>query len=319
MRFGVLGPLVVWGADGRPVTVPVLKTRSLLAALLAHEGRAVSADRLIDSLWDAGELPGNPSAALQTRVWQLRKVFERVEAGGRELLQLRDDGYVLRAVPESVDMGRFGALVARARVADAPGTRADLLSDALALWRGAAFSGFEDAAFARPLIARLEETLLAALEARAEARIALGEHLDVAEELHELVVLHPLRERLRALQMRALFAGGRVSDALAGYQELRTRLANELGLDPGPEITTLHQALLEQAPALTAVPPAAAPSRRPITNLPAPLTGLIGRQSAVAEVKSLLATARQLTLTGSGGVGKTRLALETAAQLVAAG
>ncbi|GAA2367864.1 BTAD domain-containing putative transcriptional regulator [Nonomuraea africana] len=327
MRFGVLGPLAVWRADGSPVTVPGLKTRALLAALLWHEGRPVSADRLVDELWAERELPGNPLAALQTKVWQLRKVLEDAEAGGRELVALRDDGYVLRTEPESVDMGRFGTLTARAMAADDPGTRAALLSDALGLWRGTAFSGFEDAAFARPVITRLEEARLAAVEAYAEARIELGRHLDVVAELHELVMRHPLRERLRALQMRALHAAGRTSEALAGYQELRARLADELGLDPGPELTALHQAMLEQDPALSTVPAArtartagtvsagAAPARRPATNLPAPLTGLVGRQGAVAEVKSLFAAARHLTLTGSGGVGKTSLALETAAQL----
>ncbi|GEC08112.1 SARP family transcriptional regulator [Streptomyces spinoverrucosus] len=317
MRFGVLGPLAVWAADGSPVTVPGLKTRTLLAALLSHEGRPASADRLVDEVWGEGELPGNPSAALQTKVWQLRKVFEDAEPGSRELLTLRDDGYLLRVEPESVDMDRFAALTARARAADGSRARAALLSEGLALWRGAAFSGFEDAAFARPVITRLDEARLAALEALAEARIDLGEHLEVAGELHELVVRHPLRERLRALQMRALYAAGRVGEALAAYQDVRTRLADELGLDPGPELTALHQAMLEQDAGLSAPAAVPSPPRRPATNLPAPLTELVGREGAVAEVRRLLAGARHVTLTGSGGVGKTRLALETAGRLAA--
>ncbi|MFE2294928.1 BTAD domain-containing putative transcriptional regulator [Streptomyces sp. NPDC059452] len=314
MRFGVLGSLAVWTADGSPVTVPGARTRALLAALLAHEGHPVSADRLVDEVWGGGGLPGNPAAALQTRVWQLRKVLGDAEPGGRDLLTLRDDGYLLRTGPESVDLGRFLALVARARAADGPRSRAALLTEALGLWRGAPFSGFEDTAFARPLITRLEESHLAAVEELAEARIELGEQVAVAGELQELVGRHPLRERLRGLQMRALYAAGRAGEALAGYQELRARLADELGLDPGPELTALHQAMLERAPELTA--PSAAPDRRrPATNLPAPLTELIGREEALAEVERLLATARQVTLTGSGGVGKTRLALEAAARL----
>jgi predicted ATPase/DNA-binding SARP family transcriptional activator len=323
MRFGVLGPLAVWTADGSSVTVPGPKTRALLAALLSHEGRPVSTDRLIDELWGEGEFPGNPAAALQTRVWQLRKAFGDAEAGGRELLTLSDGSYVLRTEPESVDMDRFVALMARARAAESPRTRAVLLSDGLALWRGAAFSGFEDTAFARPVVTRLEEARLAALEALAEARIELGEHLDAAGELHELVARYPLRERLRALQMRALYSAGRVGEALAGYQELRARLADELGLDPGPELAALHQAMLEQRDVEPSTAPvAAAPLRRPatnlparLTNLPAPLTELVGRGSAVADLTGLFATARHVTLTGSGGVGKTRLALETAYQL----
>ncbi|WP_432151816.1 BTAD domain-containing putative transcriptional regulator [Streptomyces sp. bgisy029] len=314
MRFGVLGPLAVWKADGSLLTVPGVKTRTLLAALLSHEGHPVSADRLVDEVWGERELPGNPGAALQTKVWQLRKVFGDAESGGRELLTLRDDGYLLRTEAGSVDMGRFQALVVRARAAGTPRARVALLTEALGLWRGAPFSGFEDADFARPVITRLEEARLSASEELAEARIDLGEHFEVAGELTELVVRHPLRERLRALHMRALYAAGRAGEALAGYQELRTRLADELGLDPGPELTALHQAMLEQDTQLT-TPAAPAPPRRPATNLPAPLTELVGRGDAVAEVKGLLTTARHVTLTGSGGVGKTRLALETAAQL----
>ncbi|MFE7459829.1 BTAD domain-containing putative transcriptional regulator [Streptomyces sp. NPDC057554] len=314
MRFGVLGPLAVWTADGGPVTVPGARTRALLAALLAHEGHPVSADRLVDEVWGEEELPGNPAAALQTRIWQLRKALGDAEPGGRDLLTLRDEGYLLRTGPEAVDMARFLALVARARAAGDPRSRAALLVEALGLWRGAPFSGFEDTAFARPVITRLEETRLAAVEELAEARIELGEHVAVAEELQELVGRHPLRERLCGLRMRALYAAGRAGEALAGYQELRTRLAAELGLDPGPELTALHQAMLEQDPRLTA--PSTAPDRhRPTTNLPAPLTRLIGREGALAEVERLLTTARQVTLTGSGGVGKTRLALEAAARL----
>ncbi|WP_067812934.1 BTAD domain-containing putative transcriptional regulator [Actinomadura kijaniata] len=329
MRFGVLGPLAVWRSDGGTVPVPGPRTRTLLAALLAHEGHPVSADRLVDALWEGTGLPSNPAAALQTRIWQLRKLLEDAEPGGRALLTLQDGGYLLRTIPDSVDMGRFEALTARARATDDPETRVTLLTDALALWRGEAFTGFEDTAFALPIINRLNEARLTALEARAEAQITLGDHLDAAARLHELAVRHPLRERLHVLHMRALHAAGRTSEALDRYRELRNRLADELGLDPGPEITALHQAILTQDPALNPAPTPApnpppspvpdttapTPPRRPATNLPAPLTGLIGRNDAVTEVTALLATTRHVTLTGPGGVGKTRLALETATRL----
>ncbi|MFJ9113451.1 AfsR/SARP family transcriptional regulator [Streptomyces sp. NPDC102283] len=320
MRFGVLGTLAVWTADGREVTVPGAKPRALLADLLTHEGRPVSADRLIDDLWSEEEMPGNPAAALQTKIWQLRRVLEDAEQGGRDLVTLRDNGYVLATGPGSVDAARFTQTTARARAARDPRTRATLLTEALALWRGNAYAGYEDTAFARPAATRLEEARLTALEERAQARIDLGEHNDVAAELHTLATQHPLRERLRAVHIRALYGAGRASEALAEYRGLQARLADELGLDPSPELVALHQAILRQDPALTAAPattvPAAPhpPPRRP-TNLPAPVSELVGRQSAVAEVKALFAEARQLTLTGSGGVGKTRLALETAAQL----
>ncbi|WP_433544442.1 BTAD domain-containing putative transcriptional regulator (plasmid) [Streptomyces sp. CA-294286] len=314
MRFGVLGPLAVWKADGSPMTVPGARTRALLAVLLSHEGHPVSADRLVEEVWGKSQRPGHPAAALQTRIWQLRKTLDDAGADGRALLVLRDDGYLLRTEPESVDMDRFRALVVRARSAAALGERVALLTEALGLWRGTAFSGFDDADFAGPVVTRLEEARLTAIEALAQARIDLGEHFDVVDELTELAARHPLRERLRGLQMRALYAAGRTGEALAAYQQVRTGLAGELGIDPGPELSALHQAMLNQDAALN---PAAQPrpSYRATTNLPAPLTELVGRAQALAELKDLLATARLVTLTGSGGVGKTRLALETAAQL----
>ncbi|RFS87454.1 AfsR/SARP family transcriptional regulator [Actinomadura spongiicola] len=311
MRFGVLGPLAVWTSDGRPVKVPGRKTRALLADLLAHEGRPVPAARLIADLW--GEEPsGNASAVLQTKVWQLRRALEQAEPGGRDMVVFQGNGYLLRTDHGAVDLGRFAELTGLARGTDDPRGKASLLADALALWRGQAFAGFEDEEFVRATIVRLEEERLAAEEEHAAARLELGEHAAVAGELSELVGRHPLRERLRGLQMRALYRAGRTSEALAQYDDLRARLAEELGLDPGPELTALRQAVLTQDPALDAdsAPP------RPQTNLPVPVTELVGRDEAVAAVKALLPAARLVTLTGPGGVGKTRLALETAARLV---
>ncbi|GAA2620758.1 BTAD domain-containing putative transcriptional regulator [Actinomadura fulvescens] len=322
MRFGVLGPLAVWTAAGDPVTVPGAKVRALLADLLLHDGRAVSADRLIDDLWGA-EPPRNPAGALQVKVSQLRRTLEDAEPGGRKLVVSEAAGYLLRADEEAVDAARFTALVARARRTAEPRVRADLLADALALWRGAPLADLADERFVRAGAAALEEQRLTAEEERAEARLAIGgEHGALAAELGELVARHPLRERLRAAHMRALYGAGRQSEALETYAELRDRLRDELGLDPGPDIAALHRAILEQRPELsaTSVPEAAAappPSvPRPRTNLPASFSELVGRDEAVVEVEALLNARRLVTLTGPGGVGKTRLALETAARLV---
>ncbi|MFC4012461.1 BTAD domain-containing putative transcriptional regulator [Nonomuraea purpurea] len=299
MRFGVLGPLTVWAGDGTPVPVPEAKVRALLADLLIHRGGPVSADRLIEDLW--GERPpANPAAALRVKVSQLRGAL-----GDRELIAYRAPGYVLGAEAESVDAGLFESLLGSAQHNDDPRVRAPLLRRALDLWRGAAYAEFAEEPFARAAVARLEEQRLVALESLAEARVALGEHGLVAAELAGLVAAHPLRERLRAVHVRALYRAGRQSEALAGYADLRRRLADELGLDPGPELVALHQAILEQDPSLEA--PA-----RPGTNLPAPLTRLVGRDPAVAEIRSLLHANRLVTLTGPGGVGKTRLALAAA-------
>lgn len=312
MRFGVLGPLAVWTADGTPVDVRESKVRALLADLLIHEGRPVSADRLIDDLW--GErLPLNPRKTLQTRVWQLRRALEDAEPGGRDLVVSQPPGYLLRVDPAMVDLGRFRNLTAQARISDDARTRAGLLSDALRLWRGQAFADFQDAEFARHLTRRLEEERLVALEEQAEARLESDDRLaaELAGELGELVARHPLRERLCAVHMRALYLAGRQAEALAAYSGLRHRLAEELGLDPGPELTALHQSILEQATHLGSTS-----GITPRTNLPIPLSALIGRADVVGAVCSELGTDRLVTLTGPGGVGKTRLAVETAGRLV---
>ncbi|MET9517614.1 BTAD domain-containing putative transcriptional regulator [Streptomyces sp. NPDC002994] len=316
MRFGVLGPLAVWTADGRPVRVPELKVRALLARLLVHQERPVSVDRLIDDLWGT-KLPNNPVGVLQNKVWQLRRALETAEPGARELVVSRSPGYQLLVDAGAVDAGRFRDLTARARAAADPRVRAALLADALAVWRGPAYAEFADEEFTRAARELLEEQRLTALEEQAEARLDLGEHALVADELGDLVALHPLRERLRTAHVRALYLAGRQSAALTSYADLRERLADSLGLDPSPQLAALHQAILTQDVALTAVPSPATTAANPPTNLPTALTGLIGRAEAISELRSLLGTNRLVTLTGSGGVGKTQLALATAAQLVA--
>ncbi|SEG69658.1 Predicted ATPase [Thermomonospora echinospora] len=308
MRFGVLGPLAVWTDGGEPVRVPEVKVRALLADLLAHRGRPVPADRLVDDLWP-GRPPRSPAATLQARVSQLRGALEAAEPGARALVIRRAGGYALQVGADAVDAGRFGLLAERARRATDPRTRVRLLSDALALWRGPAFADFADAPFLQAEIAGLEEQRLLVLEEQAEARLELGEHALLAGELADPVSRHPLRERLRAAHLLALYRAGRQGEALAGYRELRERLADELGVDPGPALVALHQAMLRQDPALA---PAA---ERPRTNLPAQLGDLIGRAEAVRRATALLETDRLVTLTGPGGVGKTRLALATAAGL----
>jgi len=302
MLFGVLGPLAVWTDDGAPVAVPGRKVRVLLADLLLHEGRPVPADRLIDDLW--GERPPrDPAGALAVKVSQLRRVLADAQPGGRALVETRPAGYVLHIGADGLDSVRFQNLVDRARRDGDPAARAALLGEALALWRGPAFADFADEPFAQAAITRLEELRLAALEDRAELRLALGEHTALAAELGDLVAAHPLRERLRAVHMRALYRSGRQHEALESFEELRARLAEELGLDPGAELVALQRAILTQDPALGGPPRG---------NLPAPASELIGRDAAVREIEERLRRDRLVTLTGPGGVGKTRLALAVA-------
>ncbi|MFJ2578536.1 BTAD domain-containing putative transcriptional regulator [Kitasatospora aureofaciens] len=318
MRFEVLGSLQVRTDAGAPVAVREPKVRALLADLLAHHGQPVSTDRLVDDLWGEA-LPGNPANTLQTKVSQLRRALESAEPGGRELVAHRPAGYLLQVPQEAVDSARFAALIIQARRTADPRARIPLLSDALALWRGPAFAEFRDHEFAAATATGLDEQRLTALEDLADGRLELGEHLALADELGGLTREHPLRERLRAVHMRALYRSGRQTEALDGYRALTERLAEELGLDPGPELVALHRAILRQDPALTpstvtlAAPPPDQPDP-PRTNLPAGLTDLIGRGRDVARIGELLEAWRLVTLTGPGGAGKTRLALEAAAR-----
>ncbi|WP_306367235.1 BTAD domain-containing putative transcriptional regulator [Nocardiopsis sp. CC223A] len=314
MRFGVLGPLAVWTDEGTLVRVPEVKVRALLSALLMEPGRVVSTDRLAHHLWGDG-LPANPANTLQTKVSQLRRTLERAESGSRELVAHRPPGYALEVSADGVDAGRFSALTELARAAADPRARAALLSEALDLWRGPAFADLLDtdpagAHLAEAVAARWEERRLTAVEDLARARLEAGEHALVADGLGERVREHPLRESLRAVHMLALYRAGRAADALASYADLRERLAEELGTDPGPETAALYQRILEQDPGLAA--PAAAHPAGGGGDLPLPPTALVGRASELDRVTGLVGRHRLVTLTGPGGVGKTRLALAVA-------
>jgi predicted ATPase/DNA-binding SARP family transcriptional activator len=312
MRFGLLGPLAVWTDGGAAVTIRGTKVRALLADLLVHAGEPLTVDRLVEDLWD-GDAPGQAGGALHSKVSQLRRALAQAEPGGRDLVVRTPAGYVLQLGAGAVDAERFGALVATARVRSDPAAVASGLAEALALWRGPALADHADSPFALPLAHRLEEQRAAALEDLMDARLDLGEGASLVGELDTLVRRHPRRERLRGAHMRALYRAGRQAEALASYEQLRTRLVEDLGLTPGPELTRLEQAILAQDPGLEA------PARdRPRTNLPAPLTRLVGRDTALADVVDRLATGRLVTLTGPGGVGKTHLAL-AAARLVPVG
>jgi predicted ATPase/DNA-binding SARP family transcriptional activator len=314
-KFFILGQLAVTRGD-EEIPIRRSKLRTLLAMLVLGGGRIMPADRLISGLW--GDDPPDTSVkVLQTYVSQLRTLLEpdRDPGSWGEQLITEHTGYRLAAPPDAVDAFRFERLLEQATtmVGPDPATARELLVEALALWRGPALADFSDEAFAETEVARLEELRLIATEQRIAADLALGRHEPVVAELRDLVRRHALRETLWQHLMLALYRCGRQADALERYEQIRRRLADELGADPPSALRRLHEAILRQDPVLDL--PGAVDVRRPRElphNLPTPLTSFIGRQRELVELRALLAAGRLVTITGVGGVGKSRLALEAA-------
>ena len=247
MKFCVLGPLEAY-ADGRSVPVGGGRQRALLALLLVHAGEVVSRDRLIEELW-AGDPPPGASQSLDAYLSRMRRAFR--EAGAGDILATRAPGYMLHA--EETDARRFEALAAEGRQALAAGEEgraAQVLTEALALWRGAAYAEVADEPWARAEAGRLAGLRLSATEDRIEAELALGRHAALVPELELLVSREPTRERLAGQLMLALYRSGRQADALSAYRAVRRSLVEELGIEPGPELRRLEAAVLAQDPAL---------------------------------------------------------------------
>jgi DNA-binding SARP family transcriptional activator/ABC-type oligopeptide transport system substrate-binding subunit/streptogramin lyase len=244
--FRLLGPLEVV-ANGRPVALGGAKQRSLLALLLLHANELVTRDRLIDELW-GDRPPGTADHTLDVQVSRLRKAL-----GPEELIVTQPPGYVLRVAAESIDVRRFEQLLAQARSANAAG-RPDKALEALEradeLWRGPPLADVAYESFARSEIERLEELRLVATEERIDAQLALARHGEVVAEAERLARQYPLRERLHAQLMLALYRSGRQAEALRVYADTRSRLVSELGIEPGTALRELEQAILRQDPAL---------------------------------------------------------------------
>jgi len=306
VEFRVLGPVEAIRA-GQSVRLGGRRQRWLLALLLVEPGRAISSDRLIDELWQ-DEPPRGADGTLRVYVSRLRSAL------GGNMLFARPPGYAIDIEAELVDAWRFERLYREGRDAlarGAAGLAADRLGTALALWHGPAFADVRDGGVIADEARRLDELRLAALEDRIEAEISLGRHASLVADLERLVAEHPHRERLWRQLVLALYHSQRQVEALAAHRRARTLLSEEFGLDPSRDLLALELAVLRQE----LVPASSAVERH---NLPAPLTSFVGREHELDDIAESMRAHRLVTLTGLGGAGKTRLALEAATRQIGA-
>jgi DNA-binding SARP family transcriptional activator len=307
LQFGILGPLeVTAGASQIPLDAHL--QRVLLAVLLCSPNRGVPTSVLQDALW-AGQPPRTPGKVLQVYVHRLRRAL-----GEPDRIQHGPAGYLLVVGQAELDAARFGELVTRAgeeRMAGRPAQARELLREALALWRGTPFGDLGDVPALRSEVNRLSEQLLAAREESVDIEIELGRHAEAISEVADLVAAHPLRERLRAQLMLALYRAGRRAEALEVYDTGRRVMAEELGLDPGRELRDLHASILRAEPELDATP--GAPNFVVVRQLPGDVAGFTGRADALKRLDELLPDSTSISVvTGTAGVGKTALAVHWA-------
>ena len=275
-------------------------------------------------------------ATLRVYISRLRRVL----GPGTGILETQAPGYRLNVAADQLDASRFECLVQAADTAMSahqPERAAASLREALDLWHGPALLDVAEFAFAQADASRLEEARLSALESRVEADLACGRHASLIGELDTLTASHPLRELLTGQRMLALYRCGRQADALSAYTGLRVRLAEELGIDPSPDLRRMQDTILRQDPALDwhrgevsgaparaagggaepragAGPEAIQPGFLPAPRLPTEATSFVGREAELNTIAELLGLSRLVTLTGPGGSGKSRLALRAAAQ-----
>ncbi|MGA6167911.1 BTAD domain-containing putative transcriptional regulator [Amycolatopsis magusensis] len=324
MRFRALGPLEFLDAtEWRAIRAP--KWRLLLATLLIEAGQVLSVDRIAAELWDEAQ-PKTVGNQVHGYVSRLRRLLRD---GQGELLVTQAPGYRLRIEPADTDFGRFFALVDSGRAAWRAGDTdeaAGLLSGGLALWRGNAFQDVPVSPLVRAEADNLNELRVTVLEDLAEVNLLRGQHGELSAELAELVKEHPLRERMRELQMLALYRNGRQADALTAYADLRERLADELGVDPSPPLQRLYERILRADGALASpAQPAAQPEKEPppgpdlpVHQLPPDVPDFTDRRAKREAIAGVIASRKETgpppvaVVAGGPGVGKSTLAVHVA-------
>ncbi|ALG08758.1 hypothetical protein AOZ06_19190 [Kibdelosporangium phytohabitans] len=307
-EFRLLGALEVL-ADGEPVAINAAKHRVLLASLLVDANRVVPLRTLLARLWGDNQ-PSGARNTVQNYVLRLRRTL-----GEAAPIRTRPEGYAIEVAEDAIDLFRFDALTTRARAGIAAGevnNAFTLLRGALGLWRGEPLSDVPSDVLRSDVVPALLERRLTAIELRLEIDLRLGRHQDVLPELRDLTGAHPLRERFWVQRILALYRAGRQSEALECYRAVSARLADELGVDPCTELRDVHARVLAADPELTA--DVAAPLEARPGGMPAELTSFVGRGRQLDLVTRLLTGHRLVTLTGVGGVGKTRLATRIAAR-----
>jgi DNA-binding SARP family transcriptional activator/tetratricopeptide (TPR) repeat protein len=326
VQFRVLGPVEVVTDDGRLITPSRRRERCLLAVLLLEPGHVVPAHRLTDLLWD-NQPSEHARRALYAHVARLRAVLADADGSGVALIS-HGEGYLLRVQPDTIDAHQFRDLVEQAAATPDLDQRAERLRSALALWRGPALHNAATDRLRERLCTDLEELRLHAIEESLATGLALGRHGALISELAQLTAAHPLRSRLTRLYMLALHHTGRGADALDVYTAARTRLIEELGLDPDPELQRLHRAILRGEPVPTSDIPTAEPVRTIAPVVPAQLpldtAGFTGRDLELGILDGLLGTDHEsparvavCVIAGTAGVGKTALAVHFAHQVAA--
>ena len=318
MEFRLLGPVEIHLATGEAIRLRRRQERLALAVLLLEPGRVVPSERLVDLLWEQPPASATRSSlpALMSRV---RVALASADDGAQPAsLVARGGGYLLQVRPDSVDLHRFGRLVDEARAIDEPGARSTSLARALELWRGPALADAATGAVRDRLCGGLEELRFAAGSDRIDADLDAGRHATLIAELSALIEEHPMRERLHAQLMIALYRCGRRAEALEAYRRARRMLVAELGLEPGPQLRAVHADIIADTVGSGSYRGKEAAGAAVPAQLPRDLDGFVGRAAHLRQLDALLAARPAATgtaaclITGTAGVGKTALAVHWA-------